>query len=395
MRGPARLMALLAVAAATQVAAASDRFVPPDRDFVVANIRQALPDEELRGLLAAWRADPEAEASTVALAGAFIERARRCVSPYTSAAPKRCSRRVATRPGASARRCAACTREVLQFRHDFPGAEALLDAVPARSSARFRRARRCARRSAWCAEISPARAAIARNSPRAAAIAREIGFACLAEALAGSGQLDRAQALLDSRPSRRVAHADPLDARAYLLATRAELRERSQDLDGAIADYRAALTLAPRDDSIRAALADALAARGDARRSARRRSPSKTQPVALLVRGAALSAGAERAELTRARAGAWLELEAARGDAMHYREAAMLALAGRQCRRGRSTRRAGTSRCRRNCPTCACWRAPPAPRGMPQPCRRCAEWLRRRVIAIRSPKAFSMRRARS
>ena len=48
--------------------------------------------------------------------------------------------------------------------------------------------------------------------------------------------------------------------------------------------------------------------------------------VALLVRSAALSEGSKRAEIT-ARAGSWLSLEAARGDALHFREAAMLALA--------------------------------------------------------------------
>ena len=47
--------------------------------------------------------------------------------------------------------------------------------------------------------------------------------------------------------------------------------------------------------------------------------------VALLVRAAALVQGAPRAALT-ARANAWLALEAARGDAMHDREAALLAL---------------------------------------------------------------------
>jgi hypothetical protein len=43
------------------------------------------------------------------------------------------------------------------------------------------------------------------------------------------------------------------------------------------------------------------------------------------VRSAALSQGARRAEFST-RAAAWLDLEAARGDSMHYREAAMLAL---------------------------------------------------------------------
>ena len=75
-------MALLAVAAATQVAAASDRFVPNDPEFVVANVRQALPDEQLRDLLAEWHSNPGAEAASVALGTAFIERARKLGSRF-------------------------------------------------------------------------------------------------------------------------------------------------------------------------------------------------------------------------------------------------------------------------------------------------------------------------
>ena len=68
--------------------------------------------------------------------------------------------------------------------------------------------------------------------------------------------------------ARRASRIRRLLARAYLLATRAELRERSGDLEGAIVDYCEALKLAPHDDSIRAALADALAARGDSEKRA-------------------------------------------------------------------------------------------------------------------------------
>jgi hypothetical protein len=47
--------------------------------------------------------------------------------------------------------------------------------------------------------------------------------------------------------------------------------------------------------------------------------------LALLVRHALLAEGAQRTALCQ-RAAAWLALEAARGDAVHNREAAMLAL---------------------------------------------------------------------
>src|SRR6478609_1193785 len=72
---PARLWAMLAVAAATPVAAAADRFVPADPGFVVASIRQTQPDAELLPLLDAWRAERSAS-TTAELAAAFIDRAR-------------------------------------------------------------------------------------------------------------------------------------------------------------------------------------------------------------------------------------------------------------------------------------------------------------------------------
>src|SRR6185436_5215240 len=93
---------------------------------------------------------------------------------------------------------------------------------------------------------------------------------------------------------------------------------------GAIADYRVASSLAPNDDSIRAAFADALAASG-MKEEARSALAVDKASVALLVRSAALAEGAQRAAFVD-RANSWLSLEAVRGDALHFREAAMLAL---------------------------------------------------------------------
>jgi len=320
MRGPARLMAVLAVAAATGVAAAADRFVPMDAGFVVANVRQSQPDERLHELLLAWRANP-GNGESAALATAYIDRARTLREPAFFGRAEAVLAPLAQKPEASApvRRLYA---EVLQYRHDFNGAEKLLDALlrdaPHDSDARLLRASvRLVR-----GEFAGARADCAQLAVAARGGAT-LGFACLAEAFAGSGDLARSLALLNSEPARH-ADADPL-ARAYLLATRAELRERSRDPNGAILDYCEALKLAPRDDSIRAALADALAARGDLG-DARDLLAIDKPSLALLVRSAALSEGAQRSNLS-ARATAWLALEAARGDAIHYREEALLALA--------------------------------------------------------------------
>jgi Flp pilus assembly protein TadD len=210
--------------------------------------------------------------------------------------------------------------QVLQYRHAFGEAEALLDSLllesPHDDGARVLRASiRLVR-----GDFAGARGDCAQLAARGGG--GRVGIACLAEALAGGGQLARARALLDSGFA-ASANDDPA-ATAYLLATRAELRERAGDLDGAIADYSSALTLATGDDSIRAALSDALAARGDVH-EARELLAIEKPSLALLVRSAMVSQDSQRAGLVR-RVREWLALERARGDAVHDREAAMLAL---------------------------------------------------------------------
>jgi tetratricopeptide (TPR) repeat protein len=105
---------------------------------------------------------------------------------------------------------------------------------------------------------------------------------------------------------------------------RGELRERGTDFEGAIADYGAALKLEPENDTIRATLADVLIARGRTR-EAREFLNVERAGLPLLVRGVACAQGADREQL-RAQAQRLLDLEAARGDASHRREAALLAL---------------------------------------------------------------------
>ena len=73
--------------------------------------------------------------------------------------------------------------------------------------------------------------------------------------------------------------------------------------------------LAPADDSIRAALADALLAQDD--NAAALTLQVENPSLALLVRRVALARGTERGALVK-RAQDWLALEAARGDAIHH-----------------------------------------------------------------------------
>jgi hypothetical protein len=144
-----------------------------------------------------------------------------------------------------------------------------------------------------------------------------VGLTCLAEALAGSGDLDRALGVLKNL-------APAAGEAGYRLAVRGELRERAGDDVGAIADYRAALAAAPGDDSIRAALADALAARG--RDSEAFGVLDVERPSLALVVRQAIVAPPARRKACETRAAEWLSLEAARGDAIHLRETALLAL---------------------------------------------------------------------
>ncbi len=316
--GPARFMFVLALAAAASAAAATDRFVPTDPNFIVANVRQAAPDPGLRDLIAQWRAAP-ADTASVALARAFLERAHALREPMYMGRAEAVLAAAAARPEASleTRRLFA---ETLQYRHEFTAAENLLDAIlrqaPLDSAARTQRASvRLVR-----GDFAGARGDCAQLL--ATASNQSVALACLAESHAGSGRFEQARALLAAYP---LNPGEDAAARAYFLTVRAELQERAQFIDRAIADYSAALTAMPREDSIRAALADALIARGDLE-DADALLDIERPSLGLVVRRVSCTRGEQRERL-RALAAGWLDLEAARGDALHHREAAMLALA--------------------------------------------------------------------
>src|SRR5688572_11067463 len=320
MRGPARLMVVLMVAAAAH-AAAADRFVPTDPNFIVANVRQVTPDAGLRDLIARWRADPANEAAAVDLAEGFLERARRLREPMFVGRAEAVLAVAVTRPAASAT-AQRLYAETLQYRHDFSAAEAMLGT--ALRTAPFDAAARAQRASLRLVrgDFAGARADCARLMAGGAA-GQAIALACLAQVHAGSNRLEQGRALLAAYPAPPVHDAA---IRAYWFTVRGELFDRANQLDRAIADYGAALALEPQNDSIRATLADALLARGE-RHDARELLNVERPGLALLVRRAGCASGAER-ETLHARAVAWLALERARGDSVHAREAALLALDG-------------------------------------------------------------------
>jgi len=323
MKSPARLLTMLAFAAAAHAAAASDRFVPADPAFVVADVSRAAPDPALRANILAWQANRADQSTSVALAEAYFERARTRREPmFVGRAEALLAPAVADGRGSAAQR--RLYAEALQFRHDFAAAETLLDGIlattPRDTAARTQRASIRLVRGDFAGARADCAQLVAGGDGTAA-----IGVACLAEALAGSGSLGRGRALLSQFPL--PATLDPA-VHAYLLTVRGELAERAGAADAAIVDYGAALALAPGSDAIRAALADALLARGE-RDSARSVAEIERPSVAILVRQALAAGDAARTQL-RPRAENLLALERSRGDAAHNREAAMLALGAGQ-----------------------------------------------------------------
>jgi len=308
----------LAFGAVAAHAAAAPRFVPADPGFVVARVQQAVPDAALRELIARWRASP-GDAESVALGAAFLDRAHELREPMYVGRAESVLAAAVTRPGASAS-AQRLYAQTLQFRHDFPAAKLRLDALlrddPHDAAARLQRASVNLVRGEFSAARIDCAQLVAQAGMRAEAMA------CLAESLAGTGALPRARALLGAYPLSRDEDAR---ARGYFLAVRAELHERAGDLDRALADYAAALALAPADDSIRAALADALVARGEPHEACALLDVERAG-LPLVVRRAVCAGEPER-DRSRVQAQGWLEQEAARGDAPHLREAALLALA--------------------------------------------------------------------
>ncbi len=324
MWGPARVLAVLVMtwAVAGQVAAASAtarRFVPADPHFVVANVRKDVPDAELAALISTWRADPTADAASVALGAAFLDRARRLRQPMYMGRAEAVLGAAAVRRGASAATLRLYA-QTLQYRHDFLAAESLLgrvlDTAPHDSAARVQRAALRLVRGDFTGARADCASSLAANGAEQA-----IALACMAQVQAASGRLAEAQSLMGAFPAPPAKDAA---LRAYWLAVRGELHERSRALDRAIADYGAALALAPENDSIRASLADALIARGEHHDAAELLAVERPG-LALLVRRLCCVRVTERGAL-RAEAAAMLELERQRGDASHQREAALLAL---------------------------------------------------------------------
>ena len=312
MRGPARLLALLAVAAATRPRASRRLPIgscPPIRISWWRTCGRRCPTTQLRELIARWRADPTADATSVALADALTSNARAALrEPHVLRSRRSGARAAARRSRAPAPRCAACMRD---------------PAVPPRFLGRRSAARRrcCARRRTTTtrallrASVRLVRGDFAGARADCAQLAAGGGGAAahrvrLPRRGAGRRRRARAGAGVARRPIRATRRAHDAATRAYLLATRAELRERADDLDRRHrrlprgADARAARRFDPRRARRRARWRAAIP------RDARELLDVDKPSLALLVRSAALCRRCATRDALRARAAAWLALEA-------------------------------------------------------------------------------------
>ncbi len=163
MRGPARLHGSCWWSPPRRIGRGGhDRFVPTDPNFIVANVRQVMPDAGLRDLIARWRADPGQRAAAVDWRKAFSS-ARAALREPMFVGPRR--------SGAGGGRDTAARHP--PRRNDCMPRLCNIGTISppprpcsARRCARRRSTRRHARnapRCDWCAAISPARAPIARD----------------------------------------------------------------------------------------------------------------------------------------------------------------------------------------------------------------------------------------
>ena len=279
-----------------------------------------------------------ATSTSVALAAAYIERARSLREPaYLRARRSACSRRSARRPGASGR-AAPPVRGGAAIPPRFRRRGEPCSMRCCAKSLMMRTRACCAPRCAWCAANFAGARADCAQLPAAGRRHAAAGLpaspkrwpvaAISSGALACSIPCPRGmpapmrRTRLSAGDARRIARAQPAITPAPSSTT------------------ATALKLAPRDDSIRAALADALAVRGDA---ATRRDLLADRQAQSRLAGAKRRAGAKARgvpSLSRARLATGSRSRRLAATRSTYREAAMLALANARSRATRWRRRA-------------------------------------------------------
>jgi tetratricopeptide (TPR) repeat protein len=318
----AALIAFTAFALSAVHAGATERFHPVAPDYVVLRVPARAQNDPITLLEQQRSRAPEDQRIAAELAARYVERARvQREARYFGRAEMLLQPWVA-RPDA----LVATLRvqaDILQNRHDFSGALALLDTAVSREprdiSVRLMRA---------SVKVVQGRAGDARGDCGAVLAGGNsvAGTVCLAQVLGDTGKLSQAEALLNSVLARGAAL--PAEVRGWALWLQADFADRRGDASTALALLREALRAEPFNEGIRSALCDLLIARGDLR-GAFVLVDLPAPSTGLLARRAhiqKLLGDSTGLRVTQAQIADLLGLASRRGERPHLREEALLAL---------------------------------------------------------------------
>lgn len=243
-------LSLLGITAGWAAVAFATPYRPANPDDVLLEVPPRSDLAELRTASSDWQAEPRDIRRRERLIAAQLEAGRRYADPrYFGQAEALLTRWRSERGGLQSATLALDWADVQQHRHDYAGARATLDSIlhldPSNAQAHLMRAQ-MGLAEGHLTEARTDCAALVRQGP--------IGFACLAQVLGMSGDLDRGKALMDQALA-SSGHAGA--QRSWMLTARADMAERAAE-PGSLRWLELALEADPHDQYARLALADGL-----------------------------------------------------------------------------------------------------------------------------------------
>lgn len=309
----------LAVSAMGETGAA-ERFRPAAPDFVVLQVPARASNDPIAVLEQRVALSPEDQSSAAELAALYVQRAReRREMRYFGRAETLLQPWVGRLDALSA--TLRVQADILQNRHDFAGALVLLDRAIRRDSRDV--SARLMRASIHLVQgkLSQARGdcAVVLGAGESA-----VGTACLAQVLGDSGQLEKAQALLETVLARQELRDE---LRGWMYGLQADFADRVGNRRRAESLLREAMKVTPANEGVRSMLADLLIDRG-ALREALAIVDLPAPSIGLLARKARIQtlSNAGGLDHTRAQIEGLLSLAERRGERPHLREEALIAL---------------------------------------------------------------------
>jgi thioredoxin-like negative regulator of GroEL len=300
--------------------AAAAPFRPGDPDQVLLEMPARAELGELRAADGAYRAAPSDPRCLQRLVAAQLDAGRRYADPrYFGQAEALLANWRNTGPGSSPIGFDIAWADIQQHRHDYTGARTTLDAV-------LRRNPDNVQAHLMRAQLGLAEGRLQEARSDCAALAREgaLGLGCLAQVIGMSGNLARAEELLDHA----LASGGRGPTASWLLSARADMAARSAD-PRSIHWLEQALAADPTDQYARLALADSLIDAGRLE-AAQETATSGPRSDGALLRLAIIAA--HRLPGSAASDPAALELQArhaeaeARGERVHLRDLARFRL---------------------------------------------------------------------